>query len=376
MSRTLAVAGLSARLMAEAAAADGFEVFALDLFGDVDTCAAATRWFCIGEPAEMRIDGPRLLAALEVLARRGDVLGWVAGSGFEGCPELLAQGNALLPLIGTAPAAQARLRDPGQFFAALDELDVDHPPVRLSPPADDSGNWLLKDLHGSGGGHIRRLVPGQPAALAPGQYLQRQAPGQSLSATFVASGQGARLLGINRLIVRERGASPYVYCGVVGPVPVAAAMQRRLQSLLTALSARFELRGLASLDFLRDGDHVQVLEINPRPSASMASYADAYTMAAHVHACLHGELPALRTAAGPCQGQEIVFAHRPLRLDSAQVQALVALPPVHDLPGPGQPFATGDPLCSVSASGADADQVLALLQARREALLQSLENPA
>ena len=83
MSRSLAVAGLSARLMAEAAAADGFEVLALDLFGDADTCAAATRWFGIGEPAQMRIDGARLLSALEVLARRGDVLGWVSGSGFE-----------------------------------------------------------------------------------------------------------------------------------------------------------------------------------------------------------------------------------------------------------------------------------------------------
>ena len=301
------------------------------------------------------------------------MLGWVAGSGFEGCPELLAAGDRLLPLIGTAPAAQARLRDPGQFFAALDELDVDHPPVLQAPPATDSGHWLLKDLHSSGGMHICRLAPGEAPTLAPGQYLQRQAPGQSLSATLVANGRGARLLGVNRLIVRGRGALPCVYCGVVGPVPVSAAVQRRLQGLLSAVGARFELRGLASLDFLLDGDHVQVLEINPRPSASMAAYADLHPMAAHVRACLHGELPAPRTKAGPCHGQETVFAPGPLRLDTAQVQALAALPHVHDLPAAGQAFAADDPLCSVSATGAHADQVLALLQNRRQSLLHSLE---
>lgn len=372
MSRILAVAGLSARLMAETAAADGYEVLALDLFGDVDTCAAATRWFGIGEPASLRIDGARLLAALEVLARRGDVLGWVAGSGFEGCPELLAQGDERLPLIGTAPAVQARLRDPAHWFRILDESDIDHPTVCLSPPADGSA-WLLKDLHGSGGWHIRRLAPGEPVTLAPGQYLQREAPGQAMSATFLANGRDARLLGVNQLIVRARGALPYVYCGVMGPVAVAPAVLRRVQATLQALGAGLALRGLASLDFLLADGRVQVLELNPRPSASMALYADAQPMAAHVRACLQGELSAARTAAGPCQGQELVFARQALRLDTARARELSVLPHVHDLPGAGQSFAAGDPLCSVSATGAGAAEVESRLHERREALLHSLE---
>ena len=76
----LAVAALSARVMAEAAANDGFDVIALDLFGDEDTRRASSQWLPIGEPAEMRIDPALVLPALQALARRGDVIAYSFGA--------------------------------------------------------------------------------------------------------------------------------------------------------------------------------------------------------------------------------------------------------------------------------------------------------
>ena len=52
---TIAVAAISARAMAEAAASDGFKVVALDLFGDTDTRRAASRWLPIGAPGSLQI---------------------------------------------------------------------------------------------------------------------------------------------------------------------------------------------------------------------------------------------------------------------------------------------------------------------------------
>jgi uncharacterized protein len=373
---TLAVAGLSARLMAEAAANDGFDVVALDLFGDVDTCAVASRWFCIGDAASLQIDGARLLATLARLAQQGEVAGWVAGSGFEGHPGLLAAGAGLLPLIGTAPAALARLRDPAWFFTFLAEHDIEHPPVRWSPVANDGKDWLLKDLRGCGGWHIRRVVPNPAQVLPPGHYLQQAVAGQSMSVTFVANGREVQVLGANLQIVRALGASPYVFCGVVGPVPLAGAVVQRLVAILRCLTTGLALKGLASLDFMLDGDRISVLEINARPPASLALYPHWQAMAAHVRACLHGELPTPHAACALVRGQEIVFAVRPLCLDTPTAQRLAALPDVHDVPGAGQAFALGQPLCSVSASGRSAVEVLEHLQARRVELLQSLETAA
>jgi uncharacterized protein len=358
--------------MAQAAVDDGFDVVAMDLFGDVDTCTAAGRWFGIGEPGRLQVCDQSLLRALGVLARQGEVLGWVAGSGFDGRADLLARGAELLPLIGTAPGVTARLRDPQHFFDFLAAHGIDHPPVSLSPDGP-RGDWLCKDFRASGGWHIRRTVGGAPQRLEAGQYLQREVTGASMSATFVADGQSPHLLGINHQLVRASGASPYLYCGVVGPVPVADNVRQRVQAILAALTAGFALRGLASLDFVLDGGCVQVLEVNPRPPASLALYPGWQPMAAHVRACLHGELPRAPAVRQPVFGHEIVYARQPLRVDSTTSAWFAAQANVHDWPGAGQRFEAGDPLCSVSASGRDAHAVRGRLHERCDALLHSLE---
>ena len=112
-----------------------------------------------------------------------------------------------------------------------------------------------------------------------------------MSATFVANGRDAVVLGINQQLVQRIGARPFVFCGVVGPVPMEAALTQRIEQAVRALAAEFELRGLGSLDFMLDGDAFAVLEVNPRPPASVALYRDQRPIEAHLRACREGELP-------------------------------------------------------------------------------------
>jgi len=380
----IAVAALSARMMAEAAVRDGFDVVALDLFGDADTRAAASQWISLGEPASLAIDDALTLSALRDLARRGDVSGWIAGSGFEGQPRLLAEGAQLLPLVGTPVSAVCRVRDPALFFDVLASHGIKHPPVRLGALArslpDDGARWLVKDALGSGGWQVRHATPEQLAELPAQHYLQQEAPGVPMSATFVANGRQAVVLGFNALTVRRFGTRPFVFCGVVGPVALGSLAASRVQAAVRVLTTAFELRGLCSLDFMCDGDEIAVLEVNPRPPASLALYGPG-VMAAHVQACLHGALPAPRTPPTPTttprvEGIEIVFARHDGQVDAALAQRLASRPGTHDHPGAGTRFAAGDPLCSLSASGPDTDAVRAALHQAREALLDSLETPS
>jgi uncharacterized protein len=374
----LAVASISARMLAESAVEDGFEAVALDLFGDADTRRACSEWQSIGEPASLAIDGARLLQALQALAQRGRVGGWIAGSGFEGRPDLLERGAALLPLLGTQAQAMQRVREPQTFFGFLDAHGIPHPAVRMAMPEEDAG-WLIKDAHGCGGWHIRPAASHQGRQpTEPGSahhYFQRQAPGRPMSATFIANGSDAALLGCNEQIVRPLAGRPFVFCGVVGPVGLPAAVVGPVTAAVRALAAAFSLRGLGSLDFMLDGVAPAVLEVNPRPPASMALYRPGM-VAAHVRACLHGELPP-----GPehhanevVRGTEVVFAPRRLWLDEPAVRRLAARADCHDVPATATALQAGDPLCSVSASGADAAQVRGLLQQRREAVLRWLES--
>lgn len=432
MAVQLAVAALSARMLTEAARDGGYRPIALDVFGDADTRRAAEAWYPIGHSGELAIDGEALLGNLRQLRRQGAV-GWIAGSGFEAQPALLAAAAQLLPLLGNPPAVVARVRDPRAFFACLTALGIPHPPTRSDCPPSPHG-WLRKNAASSGGWEVWpaalaatdgrapaagsvRLDPPAPVPTpvqiaAPTAerhdaiYYQRVATGTPMSALFLADGRRCRLLGVNRQIVRRLGDRPYAFHGCIGPLPVTPGVRRALQEALDALTANFGLCGLNGLDFLLDDERIAVLELNPRPPASMTLYRDALPgglLRAHLAASLDGRLPAAKASwpvpaapdtkaatdpadvtgptappAADCQppdrqGFEVFFTRRAYRVSAAAAAALAARAWCHDLPAEGTPLGSGEPLCTVSASARTTAAVRAQLGRRRRQISTLLE---
>ena len=373
---TLVVAGVSVRTLAESARLAGWRVTALDLFGDRDTRRASQRWRPIGSAETLAIEPRPLFAALRAAAAEPGVMGWVAGSGFEAAPQWLQEGAALLPLLGMAGEAVAALRDARHFFATLDRLGLAHPVVAFAPPADPAG-WLLKQSGGSGGWHIRHAAHGAghaPAAAPADAYWQRLQCGTPMSALFLADGRSARVLALNRLLVRPLQGHPMVYCGAVGPI-ADAALQQRVQHALDALVPAFALRGLASLDFIHADGGPWLLEINPRPSASMQLHEHTVAgglLQAHVRACA-GALPAAGRPTEGVRGHRIVFAAQACEAGAALVEALDRDAECHDVPAAPGGFERGQPVCSVSAQAHSAEAVEALLDQRRAQVLARLQ---
>jgi predicted ATP-grasp superfamily ATP-dependent carboligase len=359
----IVVAALCARPLAESARHAGWRVIALDLFGDADTRRVSVRWERVGDAARLAIDPTALRSALQRAAREPGVIGWVAGSGFESLPAALDLRIPGLPLLGMDASAVRRVRDPVSFFEVLDRLGLAHPGVAFAAPADPDG-WLAKCAAGCGGWHIHRARA--CSASADGVYWQRLQPGEPMSALFLADGTQARVIALNRLIVRPQGDLPYLFGGALGPIhdeALAAQMQRALAQLVPALG----LRGLASLDFLAHEGQAFLLEINARPSASMVLHERAWPgglLQAHVRA-MQGHLPQDPPTHAPgVRGCLTVYADRPCRVGLALAADLAQAADCHDLPAPGARFGAGEPVCSVSAAGAHPDAVLAELDLR------------
>ncbi len=389
---TLAIAALSARALAQAAARDGHTVLALDLFGDADTRRAAARWWPVGDADQQRIDPARLCTALRQAASRHGAVGWIAGSGFEADLAMLTAGAAVLPLIGNPAALWARLQDPALFFACLDNHGLPHPALLRQAPPDLAG-WLRKDSASSGGSRVQAAAAfsssgAAAAALPPTACYQRVAAGGPVSATFIANGSAALLLGFNQQRVQALPGRPYAFAGVVGPVALPAAAAGVMRRALAVLVAEFGLRGLGSLDAMLDGEQISLLEINPRPPASLSLYPRCGGLGlvdAHWQACWHGILPNLpgphcpstrpTTPDSAVGGLATVYAWQAMQIDRAAAALIAGWPGAHDLPLPGTRVAAGDPLCSLSASGADAPAVHSRLDQQTERLLATLAGP-
>jgi len=356
----------SARMLAQSAARAGHPVCALDLFNDADT----TRFALASESVDSRtgegagFDPRDLLQRAERLCPTQQCLGLVYGAGFEDDTETLKRLAVGRELFGNPPELVARLKDPTQFFGLLDRLSIPHPPTRLARP-DPPRGWLYKRCGATGGSHVVDARAAQADPSTAIGYFQRRARGRNLSLLFLADGRRAQLIGISRQLTRGAGERPYTYAGAVGPIDLASPVSRALRDALQALVAHTGLVGCNSIDFLLDGDRPALLEINPRPSATMDLYDDDWPdglFNAHLQAC-RGQLPGrvVRRRTAPVRAHGIVYASARLRIAPE-----VRFPAwCSDIPRPGSEVAIDAPICTVHADGADPSAALRQLGRRR-----------
>ncbi len=358
------------RALAQAAARAGFTPCAIDGFADRDT-----RLACQGRalrlPARGCVPDWALLDdAIGEMRRRHAPRGFagaVAGGGLEACPELLDVLRRHAPLANADKEAVLVAATPARWFALLDEIGAPHPKVSLGGTPNGPG-WLVKHAGGTGGLHVRPWRPGM--ALEENDYCQQRASGQPGSALFLAADGEARIVGWQRQLIAPSAALPFRHGGVACDDALPTKAKASIATIVEALARRLPLCGLAGLDFLADGGDVRVLELNPRPTASLALYPASNLFALHLDACA-GRLPTapLPHAWRPC-GEAVLYAEIPL-----SVPADHRWPPnCADLPEGATDFAPGEPVCSVRSSADSTHVLLAKLQRRVMALSSKLED--
>jgi uncharacterized protein len=352
------VVAVTGRALAESAARAGRSVVVLDYFADRDTRAIAEVCRAVARPGTLRFDRRALGAAAAELAPPERCSGVVYGSGFEGHPELLTRLAVGRRLLGNSPAILTAVREPRRFFSTLDALTIPHPEVSFTTPPEPTG-WLVKHPGGAGGTRVR------PAGRRPprsGSYFQRLVSGRSVSVLFLADGRHACLIGFNEQWTTPRPGRPFRYGGAVGAVTVSSGVRSTIQDRLNDLVAASGLIGLNGLDFLLDGDRWSVLEVNPRPTATVELYDPDYPeglFAAHLEAC-SGRLPLAQAAPGASRAHAIV--HAEVAWETPESFEFPAW--CHDIPIPGTRVAPGDPICTVRLEAETPANAATLARAR------------
>jgi predicted ATP-grasp superfamily ATP-dependent carboligase len=303
------------------------------------------------------------LSALAELAP-SPVLGLIYGAGFEDRPELLKLIARRWPLLGTGASAVARLKSPEDFFTTLDRLGIAHPPTQSAPPAR-GGRWLAKKRGGAGGSHI---APGRLAKARADHYFQERAAGRAVSALFVANGGEARVLGFSEQWTSPLPARPWRYGGAACPANLSPSLARKMTATVKKLARAYPIKGLASADFLLCGEVPLLLEINPRPGATLDIFdrGSRKLLALHIEAARDGKLPSRGLALQDAMASAIVYAAR-----RARAPADGAWPAwVADRPQPSEWIDKSRPICTVSARARTAALARGLAESRRRKILQ------
>lgn len=360
--RAVLIAGLSGRALAAAARQAGETVIVLDRYGDQDTRRLARA--CTVVPAGGHgLARGALLAAIRRL--RGQVQGLVYGGGFEADPALLGEIAEIMPILGNPPEVVAAVKDPFRFAGLLARLGLPHPPIRRAAPA--GGGWLRKASGGSGGAHIAHAAGGR---VRRGFYVQQALPGRAVSAAFVADGRTARVLAFTEQWPSPQTGAPFQYGGCAGPVRLATGLAEAVAAACRGLAAAAGLVGLNSLDMLVDGDAFHVLEVNPRPGATLDvldGIGGRSLWRLHREA-LAGRLPRRGFATGRVRAAQVVYAPRRLVIPRGFAWPAWSA----DRGWPGTAIGRGEPVCTVQATGASAAQARQRVQWRTAELLQRL----
>jgi uncharacterized protein len=362
------IAAPSGRALAAAARRAGYRPLLADFFDDSDT-----RGFCAANRLvegglDTGFEGESLISALEELAKEATPCGFVYGAGFEDRTELLELVAQRWTLFGNPPAVVRSVKDPVRLAELCEVLNIPHPKISARMPGDGR-HWLVKSTGGSGGSHV--APAGAFRAEGEKIYFQRIAAGEPVSILFLGDGAKARAVGLSRQWAAPAPGEPFRFGGSLRPAGLLPGLETRLRRAARAITAACGLRGLNSIDFLVEGSEYTLIEVNPRPGATLDIFEDrdGSLFQAHMDSC-RGRLP-----------------RRPLEFAGAAAAGIAyARREISSMPEFDWPCWTADrqkarshlrvqePLCTIMARGPDADLALALLDKRASFILDRLDN--
>jgi predicted ATP-grasp superfamily ATP-dependent carboligase len=299
-------------------------------------------------------------AAMSAVTKGYEPLGIVCGTGFEDRPDLLDRLAQHGRILGSSAATVRHVKDPEAFASLCGDCAVPHPEVSRARPTDTAG-WLAKRAGGAGGSHVVAAGTRDAANF----YYQRHVPGEPVSALFLSDGKRALVLGFSSQWAAPTPHQLYRYGGAIRPALLPENISSLLEDVVRKIARAIPLLGLCSADFLVDGDDFRLLEVNPRPGATLDIFEapQKSLFALHMAAC-EGELAAQAPSLAGVNATAIAYGKHDMHVPAFDWPEWTA-----DRPHAGTMVRQGEPLCTVRATAMTHAETRALIEQRLEMIL-------
>ena len=380
------VAGFNTRPLAYSLTRAGYEVYAVDFFGDLDLYPYVKDCLILTKKLKSSYDLIKTdyseylpLLILELLEKYPDIKYLVIGSGLDDAleerthvmNEIKRKKYSIFNLNNNLEAIK-KSRNIIYIFKTLMDNGFKVPKTLPFEEVHFIANeleypFVLKKRSGSGGINIYKIQNKSDLSFRlnflnsetfdPNNWLmQEYIKGNPVSCTTISNGIESEVISVNNQLVGEKALnSPkeFMYCGNIVPANLTEEVQRLIIDISLFLSTELSLKGINGFDFVVKDEYPYLMEINPRIPGSIRVSEDVMNLNLldlHVKSFSKEGWDYVRETLKNAKfdgfaTKMIYFA--PKEIHQALLNDINALEHVHDKSEPVKNLAKSEPVCTV-----------------------------
>ena len=310
----LLIAGFNARPIVKSAIKAGFDVGAIDYFGDIDLLKLTKNCFSVlrqlpNKPLHRELHrkpAEYLYILSEIMIdEQNEFDGIILGSAFDRFPELIERFAKLGPKVYGNESKKFRLiRD----IKKIQKIAADHgfeiprtTIVKNSEEMREEGknfNFPFVTRSGGGGGgagikiwhclkDFHEYIESIDVDESKEYIIQEYISGKDASSSVICSKQKTKILSLNYQIIGDKNFNTpgdFSYCGNIIPFPFKevedSKFKNQLYTSIENMFLKLELKGSNGIDFVIKNGKCYFMEINPRMQGSIEclEYATGYNI--------------------------------------------------------------------------------------------------
>jgi predicted ATP-grasp superfamily ATP-dependent carboligase len=384
------VAGFNTRPLVYSLSRAGYEVYAVDFFGDLDLhpyvkdCLILTKKLSVKyEIVKNNYSEYLPLLILELLEKHPKIKYLIIGSGLDDAIEeralLLKKINRkkykILNLNNDLKAIK-KSRDTDFIFNFLKKLGYGVPrtvsfDVVKSNTDDLKYPFIFKKKSGSGGTNIYKIQSKSDLSFNikllntetfdPKDWLvQEYIEGKPVSCTTISNGEESELISVNHQIIGDKylyAPREFMYCGNIVPANLSGEDKNLIVDISLKLSAELGLKGINGFDFVLRNHYAYLMEINPRIPGSIRASEEALNtnlLGLHIKSFTDTGWEFVKKTLKDAKVENfttkmIFFA--PKEIDKNLLTKINDLELVHDKPEPVKNIYKNEPVCTILFKG-------------------------
>ena len=342
--------GYSVRHIVCSGSRAGYEMYAADAFGDVDTRRCAKKYFPLN-PLQLQADVRLLEGAINKMD------GIIIGSGFESADFGFLKAEDRRKILGNAPEKTKEVSNKAWLASRLDDFGIAHPLTytgrelaeRIEKAKHLHYPVVAKPAYGGGGtanffcNNEKELI--RCAKQLPEFLFQEYIKGKHASVSLISSKRETISVSVNEQLIGLDSLcapGPFVYCGNVSPF--VTKFSERVCEIAEEMAMELGLVGSNGIDFVITDDGPFVIEVNPRFQGTLdtvelstgLNLVDASMKAVRV------DLLVERAMAKKYAAKTIAFANQEgVVVENFDTSGIVDIPEKGRIIKPGVPIATG-----------------------------------